>query len=45
MAPIATRTGLAIVPDCSNDNAYCDLIIVPGIWRNPRPVVETNPNS
>ncbi|MCK8102920.1 MULTISPECIES: GlxA family transcriptional regulator [unclassified Pseudoalteromonas] len=43
MAPIATRTGLAIVPDCSSDNApYCDLIIVPGIWRNPRPVVKTN---
>lgn len=43
MAPITTRTGLAIVPDCTSDNApYCDLIIVPGIWRNPRPVVKTN---
>lgn len=43
MAPITTRTGLAIVPDCSSDHApYCDLIIVPGIWRNPRPVVKSN---
>ena len=41
--PIQNRTGLAIVPDCTTHNApYNDLIIVPGIWRNPRPVVHTN---
>ena len=40
---IATRAGLAIIPDCITTNApYSDLIIVPGIWRNPRPVVRTN---
>ena len=41
--PIQNRTGLAIIPDCTTANApYNDLIIVPGIWRNPRPVVRTN---
>ena len=38
--PIANRTGLAVVPDCAVSKApHSDLIIVPGIWRNPRPVV------
>ena len=37
---IPNRTGLAIVPDCEAVTApTSDLIIVPGIWRNPRPVV------
>jgi len=42
--PIANRTGLAIMPDSDPDTApYSDLIIVPGIWRNPRPVVSKHP--
>ncbi|MDP2635794.1 MULTISPECIES: helix-turn-helix domain-containing protein [unclassified Pseudoalteromonas] len=41
--PIKNRTGLSIVPDCTYDKApNSDLIIVPGIWRNPRPVVKKN---
>ncbi|MGO2563220.1 MAG: GlxA family transcriptional regulator [Pseudoalteromonas nigrifaciens] len=45
LEPISNRTGLAILPDCATSNtSYCDLVIVPGIWRNPRPVVRTNQN-
>ena len=41
--PIKNRTGLAIIPDCTFITApKSDLIIVPGIWRNPRPVVRAN---
>lgn len=41
--PIPNRTGLAIVPNCDVNKApESDLIIVPGIWRNPRPVVQGN---
>lgn len=41
--PIKNRTGLAIIPDCTpSDAPKSDLIIVPGIWRNPRPVVRAN---
>ncbi len=37
---IPNRTGLAIIPDCETATAPAsDLIIVPGIWRNPRPVI------
>ncbi|WP_404340268.1 GlxA family transcriptional regulator [Pseudoalteromonas mariniglutinosa] len=40
---ITNRSGLAIVPDCDiNQAPNSDLIIVPGIWRNPRPVVQKN---
>ncbi|MBQ4832299.1 helix-turn-helix domain-containing protein [Pseudoalteromonas sp. MMG010] len=40
---IATRSGVSIMPDCTTEQAPdCDLIIVPGIWRNPRPVVHAN---
>ena len=40
---IKTRTGLSIIPDCTSENSpYCDLVIVPGIWRNPRPVIRAN---
>lgn len=41
--PIQNRSGLAILPDCDHiDAPQSDLIIVPGIWRNPRPVVRKN---
>ena len=41
--PIKNRTGLTILPDCTFVTApKSDLIIVPGIWRNPRPVVHAN---
>ena len=40
---IENKTGLAILPDYTTVNApSSDLIIIPGIWRNPRPVVRTN---
>lgn len=40
---ISSQAGLAIMPDCTASTApYSDLIIVPGIWRNPRPVVNTH---
>ncbi|WP_351059518.1 hypothetical protein, partial [Psychrobacter sp. TB20-MNA-CIBAN-0197] len=35
LEPISNRTGLAILPDCATSNTpNCDLVIVPGIWRN-----------
>lgn len=41
--PIFNKTGLTVVPDCEISKApKSDLIIVPGIWRNPRPVVRSN---
>ncbi|MEM5551817.1 helix-turn-helix domain-containing protein [Pseudoalteromonas sp. NEC-BIFX-2020_002] len=41
--PIKNRSGLAILPDDTHLTApHSDLIIVPGIWRNPRPVVRAN---
>lgn len=39
-APIATRTGLMWQPDTTiAHKPSSDLIYIPGLWRNPRPVV------
>ena len=38
---VATRTGLRWQPDLSvSDNPASDLIYIPGLWRNPRPIVK-----
>jgi transcriptional regulator GlxA family with amidase domain len=38
---VATRTGLRWQPDLSlGDNPDSDLIYLPGLWRNPRPIVK-----
>jgi len=39
-APITMTGGLRIIPDCTlNEVTQSDLIIVPGLWRNPAPVL------
>ncbi|HSC67584.1 MAG TPA: helix-turn-helix domain-containing protein [Cellvibrio sp.] len=39
-APVATRTGLFWQPDSNiASRPASDLIYIPGLWRNPRPVV------
>lgn len=38
---VATRTGIRWQPDlCINDTPVADLIYIPGLWRNPRPIVK-----
>lgn len=39
-SPISTRTGFSWQPDCAiMDKPPSDLIYIPGLWRNPRPVI------
>ncbi|ATC96855.1 hypothetical protein PTUN_b0472 [Pseudoalteromonas tunicata] len=41
---IASRAGLAIYPDVTVEHADVpDIVIVPSLWRNPRPVLRQNP--
>lgn len=41
---VATRSGLRLNPDCSLAQAPpLDLVYVPGLWRNPRPVIRRQP--
>jgi transcriptional regulator GlxA family with amidase domain len=39
--PVTTRTGLRWIPDryISQEDTW-DLIFIPGLWRNPRPIVK-----
>lgn len=38
---VTTRTGLRLIPDRGIfDNDTWDLIYIPGLWRNPRPIVK-----
>jgi transcriptional regulator GlxA family with amidase domain len=40
-SPIATRTGILWQPELAiEDKPASDLIYIPGLWRNPRPVVQ-----
>ena len=40
LAPIRMTGGLCIIPDCTLKEAnQSDLIVVPGLWRNPVPVL------
>lgn len=41
--PVMTRTGLQWQPDMTlAEVARSDLIYIPGLWRNPRPVIKKN---
>jgi len=41
--PIASQTGLPITPDCNIlDIEKTDLIYLPALWRNPRPILKKN---
>jgi transcriptional regulator GlxA family with amidase domain len=41
---VVTRSGLSWKPDCSLEQARNnDIIYLPGLWRNPRPVIRRNP--
>lgn len=41
--PILTRTGMHWRPDLTiNQVSQSDLIYIPGLWRNPRPIIKKN---
>jgi len=41
---IATRAGINIAPDLSlGEVQQCDMIYVPALWRNPRPLLRKHP--
>lgn len=43
--PVTTRLGLQWVPDFSTEDLTpCDLVYVPGLWRNPRPSIKRHPD-
>jgi transcriptional regulator GlxA family with amidase domain len=42
--PVETLSGLRWIPDCTlADAATNDIVYLPGLWRNPRPVVRRHP--
>lgn len=41
LAPVVTRTGMFWQPDLTIDQVESsDLIYIPGLWRNPRPIIK-----
>lgn len=43
-SPIRTRAGISIMPDLSLPEVeHCDMIYVPALWRNPRPIIKKHP--
>ena len=41
--PVRTHTGITLTPDCDlSDVTESDLIYLPALWRNPKPVVQKN---
>ena len=39
-----TRSGFSLTPDlCLDDIASTDMVIIPSLWRNPRPIMRRNP--
>lgn len=44
-APVTTRSGLHWTPDYTLEAASgCDIVYVPALWRNPRPIVRRHPD-
>lgn len=44
-APLTISGGLRLLPDCCYlDIETCDLIILPALWRNPRPLLQRHPD-
>lgn len=42
--PVLTRSGFRLQPDLAIDEiAHTDMVIVPALWRNPRPIVRQHP--
>lgn len=41
--PVKTQTGISLIADKQIDNSQLDLLYVPGLWRNPRPMIQKNP--
>jgi transcriptional regulator GlxA family with amidase domain len=42
LTPIKTQTGISLVADKKIDNTKLDLLYLPGLWRNPRPMIQKN---
>ncbi len=45
LQPVEFASGISVQPDqdLQNPDEYYDMIFVPALWRNPRPVVRNNP--
>ena len=44
LAPIPTRSGFSLSPDLTLDDIEStDMVIIPSLWRNPRPIIRRNP--
>ena len=42
--PVPTRSGFRLQPDLTiADIAHTDMVILPALWRNPRPIVRKHP--
>jgi transcriptional regulator GlxA family with amidase domain len=42
LAPIKTQTGISLIADKKIDGTQLDLLYLPGLWRNPRPMIQKN---
>ncbi len=42
LTPIKTQTSISLVADKKIDNTKLDLLYLPGLWRNPRPMIQKN---
>jgi len=41
--PVKTHTGITLTPDeAISDIEDCDIVLLPALWRNPRPVLKSN---
>ncbi len=41
--PVKTHTGITLIPDAAiSEIKSCDLVLLPALWRNPRPVLKSN---
>ncbi|MYM62317.1 GlxA family transcriptional regulator [Pseudomaricurvus sp. HS19] len=41
--PVSTRSGFSLTPDlCLDDIRSTEMVILPSLWRNPRPIVRRN---
>lgn len=41
--PVVTHAGIKLQPDCAlADVGDCDIVYLPGLWRNPEPVIESH---
>lgn len=43
-SPIRTRSGFSLTPELTiNEIGNSDMVIIPSLWRNPRPIIKRHP--